>query len=237
MNVFRTLQRASTAQLLVGTGALAIALLILQSLLQVNSGYGIEDFLGWTRADGVDFAGEFYKLKLPVAPMRPYQQNGGPLLYFGGYSPDAVELCAEHCDVYLMWPETEPRLAEMMTAVGTAARKHNRTLDYGLRVHMIVRETESEARAYAQQLASKLDPETGKQIRNRSLDSQSYGVARQAEMRNAADDEGYVAPRYVDRLPKASIGKSCVRFKKLADLDEESLVALIEETARMGLSP
>jgi hypothetical protein len=52
---------------------------------------------------------------------------------------------------------------------------------------------------------------------------------------SAADDDGYVAPRYVDRLPKASIGKSCVRFKKLADLDEQALVALIEETAKTGL--
>lgn len=51
----------------------------------------------------------------------------------------------------------------------------------------------------------------------------------------AADSEGYVAERYVDRLPKASIGKSCVRFKKLADLDEQALGALIEETAKMGL--
>jgi hypothetical protein len=51
----------------------------------------------------------------------------------------------------------------------------------------------------------------------------------------AADDDGYVAERYADRLGKASIGKSCVRFKKLADLDEQALVALIEETASTGL--
>ena len=51
----------------------------------------------------------------------------------------------------------------------------------------------------------------------------------------ASDAKGYVAERYLDRLPKADIGKSCVRFKKLADLDEEGLVALIEETATMGL--
>jgi hypothetical protein len=52
---------------------------------------------------------------------------------------------------------------------------------------------------------------------------------------SAADEQGYVAERYVERLPKASIGKSCVRFKKLADLDEAELGALIEETAEMGL--
>ena len=51
----------------------------------------------------------------------------------------------------------------------------------------------------------------------------------------ASDAKGYVAERYVDRLPKASIGKACVRFKKLADLDEKALVALIKETAKMGL--
>ena len=51
----------------------------------------------------------------------------------------------------------------------------------------------------------------------------------------AADAEGYVAERYVDRLPKASIGKACVQFKKLADLDEKAVVALIKETAKMGL--
>jgi hypothetical protein len=53
---------------------------------------------------------------------------------------------------------------------------------------------------------------------------------------SAADEEGYVAERYVDRLPKASIGKSCVRFRKLADLDQKTLVSLIKDTAKMGLS-
>lgn len=51
----------------------------------------------------------------------------------------------------------------------------------------------------------------------------------------AVGANGYVTERYVDRLPKARIGKSCVRFKKLADLDENALVALLEETAKTGL--
>ena len=51
----------------------------------------------------------------------------------------------------------------------------------------------------------------------------------------AADEDGYVAPRYAGRLGKADVGKSCVRFKKLADLDQKALVALIKETAKMGL--
>jgi hypothetical protein len=51
----------------------------------------------------------------------------------------------------------------------------------------------------------------------------------------AADANGYVAEHYVDRLPKANIGKSCVRFRKLADLDEKAVVSLIRETAASGL--
>ena len=51
----------------------------------------------------------------------------------------------------------------------------------------------------------------------------------------AADADGYVAKRYASSLPKANIGKSCVAFKRLSDLDEKTLVALIKETARMGL--
>jgi hypothetical protein len=47
----------------------------------------------------------------------------------------------------------------------------------------------------------------------------------------AADEEGYVAERYRDRLPKASIGKSCVRFKRVSDLDEATLRDLLRETA------
>ena len=57
-------------------------------------------------SEEINFCGNFYNLKLPTDPVKPYQ-NGGPLLYFGGYSPPAIELCAEYCDVYLMWPETE----------------------------------------------------------------------------------------------------------------------------------
>ena len=51
----------------------------------------------------------------------------------------------------------------------------------------------------------------------------------------AADAKGSVAERYVERLPKAKIGKTCVMIKKVADLDEKALVALIKETATMGL--
>ena len=115
----------------------------------------------WTQ-DEINYKGEIYNFEgLSTDPARPYQQNGGPLLYFGGYSPAAIELCAQHCDVYLMWPETKDDLKQRMIAVNERARAYDRTLDYGLRVHMVVRDTEAEAREYAEELVSKLDDEEG----------------------------------------------------------------------------
>jgi len=148
----------------------------------------------WTQ-DEINYDGQIYKLKvLSTDPVKPYQTNGGPLLYFGGYSPDALELCGAHCDTYLMWPETKEVLAQRMRDVHARAAKYDRILDYGLRVHMIVRDTQAEAREYAQELVSKLDDEQGRQIRARALDANSLGVSLQSKNRELADDEGFIEP-------------------------------------------
>ncbi len=92
-----------------------------------------------------------------------------------------------------MWPETREDLAARMKTVNERAEQYDRTLDYGLRVHMIVRDTEAEAREYAEMLVSQLDDEKGIQIRERALDStSSRGGARQARNRELADMEGFI---------------------------------------------
>ncbi|HOB94110.1 MAG TPA: LLM class flavin-dependent oxidoreductase [Aquabacterium sp.] len=160
----------------------------------------------WTQ-DEIRYQGEVYQLgKLSTDPVRPYQTNGGPLLYFGGYSPDALELCGAHCDTYLMWPAPEATLAEQMRAVHARAAAHGRLLDYGLRVHVIVRDTEAEARDYAQELVSQLDDEVGRRIRERALDAGSLGVSLQARVRELADAEGYVEPGLWTGIGRARSG-------------------------------
>lgn len=183
----------------------------------------------WTQ-DRIQHRGEFYQIDLPSFPAKPFQQNGGPLLYFGGYSPDALELCAEHCDVYLMWPETEQRLGEMMREVSTRAAKHGRTLDFGLRVHVIVRETEAAARAHARALVSKLDDEVGASIRGRSLDAKSLGVSRQAEMRGQADEEGFVEPLLWTGVGRARSGCGGALVG-----NPDQIVAKLERYMAMGI--
>ena len=147
----------------------------------------------WTKEE-IDFQGKYYQFNLPTKAVKPYQQNGGPLLYFGGYSPAGVDLCAEHCDVYLMWPETEEKLQGLMDNMKEKAAAYNRTVQFGLRVHVIVRETEAEARDYADSLLSKLNLDLGTAIRNRAQDATSLGVARQSQLRDEADEKFYVEP-------------------------------------------
>ena len=160
----------------------------------------------WTQ-DEINYQGQIYQLQgLTTDPVRPYQQNGGPLLYFGGYSPPALELCGAHCDVYLMWPETREILAQRMRDVHARAAHYGRVLDYGLRIHMIVRDTEAEAREYARELVSQLDDEKGREIRARALDAGSLGVSTQARSRELADIEGYVEPHLWTGVGRARSG-------------------------------
>ncbi|MEO1306791.1 MAG: LLM class flavin-dependent oxidoreductase [Pseudomonadota bacterium] len=159
----------------------------------------------WTR-DTINYSGEIYNFEnISIDPAKPYQ-TGGPLLYFGGYSPAALDLCGQHCDVYLMWPEPKEQIKERMKAVNQVAEKYNRTLDYGLRVHMIVRDTEAEAKEYAEYLVSKLDDEYGTLIRDRAHDSTSLGVAHQAKARELADKFGYVEPHLWTGVGRARSG-------------------------------
>ncbi|CAH0349319.1 MAG: LLM class flavin-dependent oxidoreductase [Sphingobium sp.] len=135
--------------------------------------------------------GEFYKLDLD--PPKVTTVSGKcPPLYFGGLSPAARDAAAQGCDVYLMWPDTMDKVREIIADMTARAASYGRTLKFGYRAHVIVRETESEARTAATRLLSKLDDNAGAAIRAKSLDSQSVGVTRQQELRAAAGEEGYV---------------------------------------------
>jgi len=150
--------------------------------------------------------GEHYQFDLDPPRMKTVSGKCPPL-YFGGLSPAAREAAAEGCDVYLMWPETLQSATELITDMDQRAAKFGRTLKYGFRVHVVVRETEAEARAAADRLLSKLDADTGDAIRNKSLDAQTFGVARQAELREqSAANEGYIEDNLWTGIGRARSG-------------------------------
>lgn len=139
----------------------------------------------------LDFQGEFYQLNLDPARITTLSGNCPPF-YFGGLSHEARECAAETADVYLMWPDTMDKVRDNIADLTRRAAAHGRTLKFGYRAHVIVRETEEEARAYADRLLSKLDDEAGRAIREASLDAKNFGVQRQQELRGAAGGDGFV---------------------------------------------
>ena len=153
----------------------------------------------------LDHQGEFYKLNLD--PPRITTVSGkAPAFYFGGLSEDARECAAEGCDVYLMWPDTMDKVRDNIADMTARAARFGRKLKFGYRVHVVVRETEDEARAYADRLLSKLDDAAGKAIREKSLDAQTVGVQRQAELRGAAGGDGFVEDNLWTGIGRARSG-------------------------------
>lgn len=159
-----------------------------------------------TLLDGerVDFHGDFVDLALD--PPRVHPPGGCPPFYFGGLSENAREVAAQAADVFLMWPDTIDGVAATLADMRERAARHGRTLRYGYRAHVIVRETEAQARAAAGRLLSHLDGDAGERIRARSLDTTSVGNARQAQLREESTDDGFVEPNLWTGIGRARSG-------------------------------
>lgn len=162
--------------------------------------------MAWTN-DRIEHKGEIYpSLSMDTAPVKPYQSNGGPLLYFGGISPGSKNVAAKQADVFLMWPEPMSSIQSTIDELSLRAKDYNRTIDFGLRIHVIVRETEEEARAYAKHIMSKFDP-NGFNLKHQSQDSRSAGVLRQDDVRNKlADADDFVEPNLWMGIGRARSG-------------------------------
>ncbi len=153
----------------------------------------------------LDHDGTFWKLK--IDPPRIGTVSGkAPLLYFGGLSEDAREAAARGADVFLMWPDRQETVAAIIADMKARAARHGRTLRFGYRAHVVVRETEAAARAAADRLLSRLDAAEGAAIRAKSLDAASAGVAAQAALRENAADDGYAEPHLWTGVGRARSG-------------------------------
>ena len=179
--------------------------------------------------ESLDHQGEFWQLK--VEPPRVGALSGkAPLLYFGGLSPDAREAAAKGCDVFLMWPDRQENVAAIIADMKERAARHGRTLRFGYRAHVVVRDTEAEARAYADRLLSKLDEQAGAAIRAKSLDSTSSGVAAQAALREGAADDGYAEANLWTGIGRARSGCGAAIVG-----DPDQVLAKLETYRGMGI--
>jgi len=176
----------------------------------------------------VDVQGEFYSLTLDPPRIRP--AGGCPPFYFGGLSEAARDVAAQAADVFLMWPDTMPAVEAIVTDMRSRAARYGRELKFGYRVHVIVRATEAEARAAAQRLVSRLDDQTGQRLRNQSLHPASAGQLRQGEMRDEADDEGFVEPNLWTGIGRARSGAGAAIVG-----DPDQVLAKLRGYAELGM--
>ncbi|PLZ03592.1 alkanesulfonate monooxygenase, FMNH(2)-dependent [Burkholderia sp. WAC0059] len=109
--------------------------------------------------ESIDFDGRHLQSKGGKVLYPPVQRPHPPL-WFGGSSPAAHEMAGQHIDTYLTWGEPPEAVEKKIADIRARAAEHGRTIRFGIRFHTIVRETEDEAWAAADNLISRLDDET-----------------------------------------------------------------------------
>jgi len=144
---------------------------------------------------GIDFAGRHLTARHARLGQFDSVQKPHPPLWFGGSSPAGIEVAAQHVDTYLTWAEPPAQVAEKLAAVRARSAAFGRRLEYGLRVHLIVRETDAEAWAAADRLISRLSDATIAAAQRRlHEESDSIGQRRQFELHGGRRDKLEVSP-------------------------------------------
>ncbi|MDU6539944.1 LLM class flavin-dependent oxidoreductase [Mixta calida] len=141
----------------------------------------------------VAYHGEHIHVEGAEVLFPPVQENGPPL-YFGGSSDAAIDVAAEQIDSYLTWGEPPELVAEKLAVVRERAAARGRTLQYGIRLHVIVRETEEEAWAAADRLIAHLDDDTIAQAQKIFARMDSAGQARMSALHQGSRDNLRIAP-------------------------------------------
>lgn len=141
----------------------------------------------------VDYAGKHVYAEKAELLFPPIQQ-GGPPLFLGGSSDAATDVTANHIDWYLTWGEPVAAVREKIASVRAAAEAKGRTVRFGIRMHIIVRETEEAAWAEAERLISRIDDATIERAQRAQKASDSAGQRRMQALHGGQRDRLVVAP-------------------------------------------
>ncbi|MEU1106817.1 LLM class flavin-dependent oxidoreductase [Streptomyces tibetensis] len=117
-----------------------------------------------------------------------------PEVYFGGSSPIAGEIAARHADVYLTWGEPPAQVAEKIARLRSLAEAQGRTLRFGIRLHVITRDTAEQAWAEADRLLDGFDPETVASVQAGLSRSESEGQQRMLALHGGRRDRLEIHP-------------------------------------------
>jgi alkanesulfonate monooxygenase len=142
------------------------------------------------RGEPVTFAGRHYDVRDgQIVPARIW-----PQIYLGGSSEPALDVAARYADVYLTWGEPPQAVAEKVDAVRKRAKVTGRELRFGIRLHVITRDTAAQAWAQAQRLLDGLDAAAIDQAQAIQHASQSEGQRRMTALHGGRTDSLEVSP-------------------------------------------
>lgn len=184
---------------------------------------------GNNQESGFEFNGKHLRVK-GAKVLYPPIQKPYPSLYFGGSSEAAHELAAEQVDVYLTWGEPPAAVAQKIADIRARAAKHGRTLRFGIRLHVIVRETNEAAWQAADQLIEHLDDEVIARAQKSFAKMDSVGQQRMAALHGGKKDKLEVSPNLWAGvgLVRGGAGTALVG-------DPETVAARIQEYADLGI--
>ena len=139
----------------------------------------------WT-GEGFDHRGDFFTVSNGELIPPLYQKQGVPI-YFGGSSDIAKEIAAKSADVYLQWGEPVSQVKQQIEDVTKRAKKYGRELEYGVRLHVVVRDTEEEAWKAAEKIISKVDRNIEQHMNNYYDTTDSVAQKRMNEITKKSD--------------------------------------------------
>ncbi|YCA43224.1 FMNH2-dependent alkanesulfonate monooxygenase [Bacillus sp. JZ8] len=182
------------------------------------------------KGDKVHFEGKHISSQGGELIFPPVQQPTPPV-YFGGSSEAGQNVAAEHSDVYLTWGEPPEQVKEKIKSVREKAAKEGRTVKFGIRLHVIVRETNEEAWAAANKLISYLDDEIIEQAQQRLSRHDSTGQNRMADLHKKGKEAD------LEISPNLWAGIGLVRGGAGTALvgDAETVAARIREYQEIGI--
>ena len=143
------------------------------------------------RGETVDHHGEHLRVEGAVLDRLP---DPVPPVYFGGSSPVAGDVAAHYADVYLTWGEPPAQVAEKIAWIRGLAAEHGRTLRFGIRLHVITRDTSAAAWAHAQSLLAAIDPAVIATVQAGLAASESEGQRRMRALHNGTTTDLEIAP-------------------------------------------
>ncbi|BAT61908.1 methanesulfonate monooxygenase [Variibacter gotjawalensis] len=160
----------------------------------------------------------------------PAYQKPRPPLYFGGSSPAATDVAAATIDKYLTWGEPPAQVAEKLGVVAAAAREKGRQVSFGIRLHVIVRETNAEAWRAADELISHVSDDTIAAAQKTFSRMDSVGQKRMQELHGGRRDKLEVSPNLWAGvgLVRGGAGTALVG-------DPETVAARIKEYMSIGI--